>query len=127
MDLFAVGLVHHDFRQERHKLCRGMALRGFVQHLAGFGVEGHIPGEPQDGPWGSDRQLAAWGGALKEWAEFLLDEKRLPEQGIINPDPIRTKWSEYISGTCMWHYYLWNVLMFQAWLDHAQQDLSYFG
>jgi hypothetical protein len=40
------------------------------------------------------------GGALKEWAETLLDEKRLPDQGIFNPDPIRTKWSEHLSGTC---------------------------
>jgi asparagine synthase (glutamine-hydrolysing) len=59
-------------------------------------------------------------GPLKEWAESLLDEKRLVEQGIFNPDPIRHKWSEHLSGTCNWHYYLWDVLMFQAWFEEER-------
>ncbi len=58
---------------------------------------------------------------LKEWAESLLDEKRLREQGIFNPDPIREQWSDHLAGTCNWHYELWNVLMFQAWLDEERR------
>jgi asparagine synthase (glutamine-hydrolysing) len=58
---------------------------------------------------------------LKEWAESLLDEKRLLDEGIFNPDPIRKQWSEHLSGTCNWHYYLWDVLMFQAWLDEERK------
>lgn len=55
-------------------------------------------------------------GPLKEWAEELLDERRLKREGFLNPKPIRQKWSEHLSGKANWHYLLWDVLMFQAWL-----------
>ncbi len=61
---------------------------------------------------------------LKEWAESLLDEKRLRDQGFLNPDAIRQKWNEHLSGEFNWKGQIWVVLMFQAWLDHMQQDLT---
>jgi asparagine synthase (glutamine-hydrolysing) len=52
---------------------------------------------------------------LRDWAEALLDESRLRREGYLNPDRIRKKWQEHLSGQRNWQYWLWNVLMFQAW------------
>lgn len=56
-------------------------------------------------------------GPLKPWAELLLDEARLQQEGFFHPAPIRKKWEEHRSGQRNWEHQLWNVLMFQAWYE----------
>ena len=59
-------------------------------------------------------------GPLHEWAEALLDERRLREEGFFDPLMIRQAWNTHASGETGEPYRLWNVLMFQAWLEHFQ-------
>ena len=56
-------------------------------------------------------------GPLYEWAESLLDEERLRKESFFDPEPIRAKWSEHISGKRNWQHDLWAILMFQTWLE----------
>jgi len=59
-------------------------------------------------------------GPLREWAESLLDERRLREEGFFDPVPIQKKWRQHLSGTHNWQHHLWDVLMFQAWLERTK-------
>ena len=59
-------------------------------------------------------------GPLRDWAESLLNEDRLRQEGFFNPAPIRHKWVEHLSGKRNWQYDLWDVLTFQAWLEQEQ-------
>jgi len=56
-------------------------------------------------------------GSLREWAEDLLDEKRLRREGYLNPEPISQKWKAHLSGRSNEQSALWTALMFQSWLD----------
>lgn len=57
-------------------------------------------------------------GPLREWAESLLNEKRLKSEGYLRPAPIRQAWTEHLDGRRNHTSKLWAVLMFQAWLEN---------
>ena len=80
----------------------------------------HVPKELIERPkMGFGVPLAEWlRGPLKDWAESLLDEKRLHQEGFFNVEFVRDKWLEHLNGNRNWSFQLWNVLMFQAWLEN---------
>jgi len=56
-------------------------------------------------------------GSLREWAEELLNEQKLKEQGYFDVKKIREKWIQHQSGKSNWQHQIWNILMFQSWLE----------
>lgn len=59
-------------------------------------------------------------GPLKDWAEDLLNEHKLSQQGLFNTKLVRKYWSEHLSNCRNWQYPLWNILMFQSWLQENE-------
>lgn len=79
----------------------------------------YVPRELMDRPkMGFGVPIDEWlRGPLREWGDRLLDQRRLEREGFFDPAPITNMWKEHVSGKRRWHYYLWDILMFQAWLE----------
>jgi asparagine synthase (glutamine-hydrolysing) len=82
-----------------------------------------VPRELIDRPKaGFDVPIGDWlRGPLRSWAESLLDEARLRHEGFFDAGQVRAKWDEHLSGRRDWQQSLWNVLMFQAWLQKENE------
>jgi asparagine synthase (glutamine-hydrolysing) len=78
----------------------------------------HVPAALIDRPkMGFGVPLDSWmRGPLRDWAEALLDERRLRDEGFFHPQGIRKAWDEHLRGQNN-QYKLWTILMFQSWLE----------
>lgn len=79
----------------------------------------HVPKEMIERPKkGFSIPLAEWlRGPLRNWAETLISEKRLIDEGYFNPKEIRKAWKQHLTGKVDNSTRLWSILMFQAWLE----------
>jgi len=83
-------------------------------------LQRYVPAELTARPkMGFGVPLDAWlRTSLRHWAEALLDPKRLQQEGFFDPAAVRRKWDAHQAGRGNWQYHLWDVLMFQSWLEH---------
>lgn len=84
----------------------------------------YVPRELIERPkMGFEVPISAWlRGPLRDWAETLLATDVVQRDGYFDSRILRQKWSEHLSGTNNWGPQLWNVLMFQSWLDHNRSE-----
>jgi asparagine synthase (glutamine-hydrolysing) len=59
-------------------------------------------------------------GPLRDWAESLLSETRLREEGFFHPEPIRRAWNDHLAGHAGLAFNLWTILIFQSWLEEQR-------
>jgi len=77
----------------------------------------HVPKTLVERPkMGFAAPIGSWlTGPLRDWSEELLDEKRLRQEGYLDPVHVRRLWLDQLAGRPR-HSQLWDILMFQAWL-----------
>lgn len=115
-----VPFLDHRIIEFAWKLPMAMKLRnGQSKWIIRQVLKRHVPEKLFDRPkLGFSVPIGSWlRGPLREWAESLLDETRLKNEGYFNHFLIRKKWEEHISGKSDWQHHIWNILMFQSWLE----------
>ena len=109
-ETFRVPVYMHLYGGKSKAILRDILYKYVPQHLIerpkmGFGVP-----------------LDVWlRGPLRDWAENLLNETRLDDEGFFVTERVCQIWKEHIDGSKDWSSQLWNILMFQSWLENQRR------
>ncbi|MGJ0531963.1 asparagine synthase (glutamine-hydrolyzing) [Methylocystis sp.] len=82
-------------------------------------VEQYVPNTIMERPkQGFGLPIGDWlRGSLRPWAEELLNEHRLRSDGLFDAAKVRALWSDHLSSRYNSQPRIWQILMFNAWLD----------
>ena len=109
-ETFRVPVSMHLYGGKSKAILRDILYKYVPQHLIerpkmGFGIP-----------------LDIWlRGPLRDWAENLLDETRLDDEGFFVTARVCQIWKEHVDGSKNWSSQLWNILMFQSWLENQRR------
>lgn len=106
-------VVEFAWRLPRHTMVRGGVSKWILRQV----LYRHVPQSLIERPkMGFGIPLGEWlRGPLRDWAETLLNEKRLRDSGLVDVATVRRHWDEHLQGHRNWQYHLWGVLMLEAW------------
>jgi asparagine synthase (glutamine-hydrolysing) len=122
-----VPFLDHDVVEFAWRLPFGLKIRdGDTKWILRQLLYRHVPKALIDRPkMGFGVPIGDWlRGPLRDWAEALLDERRLRSEGFFRPEPVRRTWETHLSGRMDEQYRLWGVLMFQSWLEANGEGLA---
>ena len=92
---------------------RGRCGKWISYQLADRIIPGGFPNQPK---MGFAVPIADWlRGDLRDWAEDLLDARRLSREGYLDPQETRSRWNAFLSGRQDERLLIWALLMFQSW------------
>lgn len=79
----------------------------------------YVPQELVDRPkMGFGIPIVQWlRSDLNEWCNDLLNPEILRRQGYLDQEYVSRIWKEFLGGVSGWAYYIWDILMFQLWLE----------
>ncbi len=122
-----VPFLDHRVVEFAWRLPMSMKLRdGMTKWVLRELLDRHVPKALIERPkMGFGVPLDTWlRGPMRQWAEDLLAPERLAREGFFHPELIRQRWAEHLSGSRNWQSLLWNVLMFQGWLENQQGNVG---
>lgn len=98
-----------------HQKIRGSSGKWILKQL----VYSYLPEELMNRPkQGFGVPIGDWlRGPLREWAESLISSEKLSRDGFLDKDLVRQLWEHHLSGVANNQHALWNILMFQLWLQ----------
>lgn len=115
-----VPLLDHRLIEFAWTLPKRMRIRGSAtKWLLRQVCYRHVPREIVDRPkMGFAIPLDSWlRGPLYEWADSLLDEKRIEDDGLFEPGAVRLAWEDFLDGKGNNQHGIWGLLQAQAWLE----------